>query len=355
MLRRFAIHLLLVSVLGLLAACAREVPAPLVMGTPSSPPPKAEKAPPAATALAIGQGDYLVGADETLYAVARRSGVALRDLIAANNLQPPYRLHKGQRLTIPALRYHRVEAGDTLYAISRRYRVSVYALARNNRIAPPYKIRPGQKLKMPASETRVAVRSDAGAPPTPRHKPSVRSPQVARKTIIKPPPRREGGRFAWPVNGRVISRFGVKPNGLHNDGINIAVREGEAVRAADSGVVVYAGNELRGFGNLLLLRHRGGWVTAYGHNRSLNVKVGDVVRRGDTIARAGSTGNIRRPQLHFEIRKGRRAVNPVRHLARKSALIDGDAKPAGKVLDELPGHPTVAGTPGHGPFDGLGA
>lgn len=289
--------------------------------TTASKPLAATKAPKAAlretrsAADQIAMGAYRVAADETLYAIARRSGVALRDLISTNNLAPPYRLRRGQHLQIPAVRYHKVVDGETLYGISRRYRVSPYSLARDNQVSPPYNIRAGQRLRLPASEPATTAKADPGAAPTPRQKPGVGRP------AIKSPPRRGGSRFAWPVRGRVISRFGVKPNGLHNDGINIAVKEGTAVRAADNGVVVYAGNELRGFGNLLLLRHRGGWVTAYGHNQTLEVKVGDVVRRGQRIARAGSTGNIRQPQLHFEIRKGRRAVNPVRHLTMKQALV----------------------------------
>jgi len=305
--------IILLMALGLLAACARSIPAPVVYGKSNTAAPATATAAP--TAAAIGAGGYLVAADETLYGIARRSGVALRDLITANNLAPPYRLNKGQRLTIPAVRYHAVSAGETLYGISRQHRVSVYALARVNRVQAPYNIRPGQKLRLPASEAVIAKTAKNQAAPKPRSK------RKLHKPVIKRAPKRAGVRFAWPVRGRVISRFGVKANGLHNDGINIAVKEGTAVRAADNGVVVYAGNELRGFGNLLLLRHRGGWVTAYGHNQALDVRVGDVVRRGQRIARVGRTGNITRAQLHFEIRKGRRAVDPIRHMTTRKIVL----------------------------------
>ena len=315
----FAKSTLLLVALVLMAACVRPIPAPVVYGMKSGGNDKPAGQP---AAIPPAAGDYTVAADETLYGIARRSGVALRDLIAANGLGPPYRLRRGQRLQIPAVRYHKVAAGETLYSISRRHRVSLYALARHNRVPPPYNIRAGQRLRLPASDAparaqpviadkstqRTASEGNTAAP-VPRGKPKVRRPVTTR------PPARAGVRFAWPVKGRVISGFGVKPNGLHNDGINIAVKKGTAVRAADNGVVVYAGNELRGFGNLLLLRHRGGWLTAYGHNQALVVKVGDVVRRGQRIARSGSTGNITLPQLHFEIRRGRKAVNPVRHLS----------------------------------------
>ena len=332
MCRTYAKSTLLLGILFLVAACARPIPAPVVYGAKADADGKSESPSAAKQALAqpLAAGRYVVQADETLYAIARRTGVALRDLIVANGLQPPYRLRVHQRLHIPAARYHRVVAGDTLYSISQQHGVSLYALARGNRVAPPYNIHPGQRLALPAKDTGTARSKSApnnkvAAPPTPRGKPK------ARQRVTTRPPARAGGRFAWPVQGRVISRFGVKPNGLHNDGINIAVKKGTPVRAAENGVVVYAGNELRGFGNLVLLRHQGGWLTAYGHNQALVVKVGDVVRQGQPIARSGSTGNITRPQLHFEIRRGRKAVNPSRLLATKQAAASGNINRSGRL------------------------
>jgi murein DD-endopeptidase MepM/ murein hydrolase activator NlpD len=312
---RFANIIAGLAIVLVVAACSRSGPAPVVYGTKTSPgnSPGTQVAAPA-KAVSVSSGSYRVAAQETLYSISRRSGVSLGALISANKLQPPYRLRRGQTLHIPSLRYHKVTAGETLYSISRRYRVSVYTLARGNNLALPYSIRSGQRLALPG--TNKAVR----APKTQTAAVKPRRAQPKRKPVRTKPPARSGSRFAWPVQGRVISRFGVKPNGLHNDGINIAVKQGTAVRAADNGVVVYAGNELRGFGNLLLLRHQGGWLTAYGHNQALVVKVGDIVRRGQRIARSGATGNITRPQLHFEVRKGRRAVNPARYLTSKQAM-----------------------------------
>jgi murein DD-endopeptidase MepM/ murein hydrolase activator NlpD len=112
------------------------------------------------------------------------------------------------------------------------------------------------------------------------------------------------------VQGKIIERYGTGPNGTHNDGINIAAKVGEPVRAADAGVVAYAGNELRGYGNLVLIKHSGGYMTAYAHNSQLLVKRGDIVKRGQEIAKAGSTGTVDTPQVHFEIRQGTRAIDP---------------------------------------------
>jgi murein DD-endopeptidase MepM/ murein hydrolase activator NlpD len=121
--------------------------------------------------------------------------------------------------------------------------------------------------------------------------------------------------FRWPVHGRIISGFGPKTAGQPNDGINVAVPEGTAVKAADDGVVAYAGNELKGYGNLILVRHQNGFVTAYANASELMVRRGDTVKRGQVIARSGQTGAVTSPQLHFEIRKGATPVDPTQFLS----------------------------------------
>ena len=120
--------------------------------------------------------------------------------------------------------------------------------------------------------------------------------------------------MVWPVAGRVVSRFGAKPGGLHNDGINIAAPRGTPVRAMNGGTVVYAGNELKGFGNLVLIRHSGGLTTAYAHLERVGVNRGDTVSKGQVIATVGTTGGVDPAQLHFEIRQGRKAIDPIRTL-----------------------------------------
>ena len=120
--------------------------------------------------------------------------------------------------------------------------------------------------------------------------------------------------FRWPVKGRIIAGFGPRPNGAQNDGINLAVPEGTPIKAADDGVVAYAGNELKGYGNLILIRHANGFVSAYANASELMVKRGDTIKRGQVIAHAGQTGNVTSPQLHFEIRKGSTPVDPTKYL-----------------------------------------
>ena len=334
-----------------LGACARSgPPAPVVRGGPgqyippvqqqaSLPPPTSRVAPPVPAAPAESRS-VVVKPGETIYSVARDQGVPLRALIDANRLQAPYAVTPGQRLVLPLARYHIVQRGDTLYGIARKYGVDMRSIVQANDIAPPYGIAVGQKLALPAvgQPAAVAATNPAGAstdrpsvattalpPAAPEPAPPSPAPASPAETASLPPEAppatpesaplpSEGGRFLWPVRGRVLVAFGPRGGGLHNDGINIAAREGTPIRAAADGVVAYAGNELQGFGNLLLIRHSGDVMTAYAHASTILVKRGESVRRGQVIARVGRTGNVSSPQLHFEVRRHDKPVDPMGYL-----------------------------------------
>jgi murein DD-endopeptidase MepM/ murein hydrolase activator NlpD len=168
----------------------------------------------------------------------------------------------------------------------------------------------------PASES-PAVEAAAPAP-----EPSVSTAEdgveTLNTTVAEPPPL-TGDRFLWPVQaGKIVLGYGPTTSGQHNDGVNIAAPTGTEVRAAENGVVAYAGNELRGFGNLLLIRHADGWMTAYAHNDALLVKRGDTVTRGQAVAKVGQSGSVGEPQLHFELRRGTRAIDPLPYLGEES-------------------------------------
>lgn len=266
-------------------------------------------------------GTLIVQKGDTVYAVSRRTGVSVRDIIDTNQLKAPFHLKAGQRLRLPQSPYHTVQKGDTLYSVSREYRTDVYTLAKVNNLKPPFTLIPGQQLKLPSKNNLTTASKNlkpaARILAQPENKPKASpkpAPRLSKKAIPSPPPR-SSSRFAWPAQGKILSSFGAKKNGLRNDGINIAAKRGTPIKASENGVVAYSGNELRGFGNMILLKHSGGWITAYAHADQLLVKRGEKIKKGQVIGKVGSSGGVTTPQLHFEIRKGMDPVNPKKHLS----------------------------------------
>ncbi len=269
-------------------------------------------------------GVHTVASGDTVWGISQRYHIAMRDVIGANKLRPPYRLARGQRLKLPPPQAYRIKPGDTLYGISRTFNVSVTQLARQNHLRSPYTIHPGETLRLPS---RYSVSKPASQPrqfasvakkKSRASSSSSKQTKIAKKPIIsRSTPKRAGSKFEWPVEGQLLSSYGPKKGGLHNDGVNIKAPKGTPVRAAENGVVVYAGRELKGFGNLVLVRHADRWVTAYAHMDRLHIKRGQEIKRGQTLGTVGSTGSVSVPQLHFETRRGTKALNPKKYL-RKS-------------------------------------
>jgi murein DD-endopeptidase MepM/ murein hydrolase activator NlpD len=279
----------------------------------------------------------------------------------ANNLRGPRALSPGQQLIIPhpgsvavaaapavaapavkpvaaAPSVHVVNRGDTLMSVARRNHITANELARANGLDPAAKLRIGMKLTVPTkvaaapvpmAQPAVAQAAPASAAPATRIAANAADPQqkarLAQTTGVEEAPAAETPvkaaeatgalpTFRWPVRGKVITSYGAKTNGKSNDGINLAVPEGTPVKAAEDGVVAYSGNELKGYGNLVLIRHSNGYVTAYAHASELLVKRGDTIKRGQVIAKSGQSGEVASPQLHFEIRKGSNPVDPLQFL-----------------------------------------
>lgn len=316
---------------------------------------------------------HVVTPGETLYGVSRRYGVDSSALVRANGLIPPYKILVGQQLIMPspvvvepsapvvasATEIQRVELLPP-QSSGARPAVTQTPPSESSR-AIPVAPRLSQSASPPSSATQPVSDSPHGVtvmslppPPSASRSPTVRTFQSVPEStsaavnpnssseaadgtpsaVPLPPPSADAkiaslsppettpsttrkaasGRFLWPVKGRIVSNYGPKEGGLFNDGINIAAHRGQSVVAAEDGVVVYAGNEIRGFGNLVLIKHANGWMTAYGHNETLLVKRGDRVRRGQPIAKAGSSGSVTSPQVHFEIRRDSRAVDPMKYL-----------------------------------------
>ena len=254
---------------------------------------------------------------DTLYSISRRYNVPIKDLINANRLSSPYTLYVGQKLALPSKQYHTVQRGESLYGIARMYNVDITTLSKINNLSTPYSLAVGQKLLLPASVSSAqATGSKVAVAQAPVYAPSSNSAKRTQTAYVPttPPAKNRSAKFLWPVQGTVISGFGNLGRGRKNDGINIKAPLGTSVKAADAGTVAYAGNELKGFGNLILIKHNDGWITAYAHNDRLFVKKGQKVVRGEKIASVGSSGGVTSPQLHFEVRTGKKAVNPRAYL-----------------------------------------
>lgn len=231
----------------------------------------------------------------------------------------------------PAL--YRVQAGETLAAVAARHGLVPATLARANGIAAPSTLRGGQFLRIPVNAPSpspavlppaiiaVAERAPDGLAATPPPVLGRAAAEATQRAAARTPPPLSGEGFLWPAVGALASGFGEKPNGARNNGINIAAAEGTSVLAAENGIVVYAGAGISGYGNMLLISHAKGFMTAYAHNRDLRVQVGEVVARGQAIATVGATGGIALPQLHFELRQGKKPLDPMLHLAGAHAEV----------------------------------
>jgi murein DD-endopeptidase MepM/ murein hydrolase activator NlpD len=320
------------------------------------------------TAIIVAQG-------ETIDTISKRHHVPAAAIRQANNMGPTALLQPGQRLVIPRLANapqvgapqtrvagpvpapaapaasgHVVAPGETIYSLARRYHLTPMAIAKANNMTLAQQLRIGQHVVIPGGgNSRIAMPAPQAAPAAPapvmapQHvaaKPEITPPvkpaQTPKVAQVEPPqsarvvtpaadPAPEAAptgsaaagnavSFRWPVRGRVIAGFGPKANGQQNDGINVSVPEGTPIKAAEDGTVAYAGSELKGYGNLVLVRHANGFVTAYAHASELNVKKGDSVKRGQVIGKAGATGNVTSPQLHFEVRRGATPVDPAQYL-----------------------------------------
>ncbi len=247
-----------------------------------------------------------VAAGETLYSLARKYQISVRDLIAQNNLAPPYLIKPGDQIAIPSAVYHEVTAKETLYSISRLYEMKVDQLVEMNNLKEPYSIYIGQKIRI---SKNIAIAAQAAPKPAENKSENiVEKPNFVERTLDKL------SHFSWPVRGKIVSKFGPKSGGLYNDGIKIKVAEGTEVKAAEDGVVAYVGNELKGYGNLIIIKHGGSWISAYAHLKNWSVKRGEKIAKGQKIGAVGATGNVDSPQLYFGLRKGRDAVNPENYL-----------------------------------------
>jgi len=228
---------------------------------------------------------YVVNEKDTVDSISQRYGVSSQTIIDRNKLKAPYTLKAGQYIELPGARF---VADNTAGATQATATTAPGPVKRDN-LPPP----PGAKSE--PAETKTA----AAGQPTPLSPAAHEASKTEASVAATPPP----PRMAWPLNGKVLVPYGTQ-GGQKNDGIDIQATTGEAVKAADGGTVIYAGSDVAHLGNLLLVQHQGGYITAYGNNEALLVKKGDAVKKGQTIAKAGNSGGVASPRLHFEVRRG---------------------------------------------------
>ncbi|MBW7967202.1 peptidoglycan DD-metalloendopeptidase family protein [Bradyrhizobium sp. BR 10261] len=250
-------------------------------------------------AVAAPPSFHFVNHGDTLASVARKNHISAAELARANGLEPSAKLKLGTKLTVPGAKTAAVAAPLAPAPVA----AAPVAAALQPVAAAPVPATKMAAVAQPAQSARLAQ-----ATTSIEEKPAAEAPAKAAETTSSLPT------FRWPVRGKVITSYGAKTNGKSNDGINVAVPEGTPVKAAEDGVVAYSGNELKGYGNLVLVRHSNGYVTAYAHASELLVKRGDSIKRGQVIAKSGQSGEVASPQLHFEIRKGSSPVDPLQFL-----------------------------------------
>jgi murein DD-endopeptidase MepM/ murein hydrolase activator NlpD len=310
---------------------ARPAPVPLTQASPE---------------IAARYNDtYTVKPGDSLYSIARIHKVRFSELQQVNGISDPRRVKPGMTLRIPnsgagasaqGVAANGAPSSTVPPLASSQSTPSAPVSSADTKSSEPQRYG-GATTMQPTiinGDKRVASLSDkatdaspevAPVPPSPPdRKPQAAEQPVATErkiAVAAPPPSSaptsvDNTKLRWPVSGKIIAGFGTRPDGTHNDGINMQVPLGTEVHAAESGVVAYAGSELKGYGNLVLLRHDNDWVTAYAHNDELLVKRGDKVRRGQIIAKAGKSGTVDQPQLHFELRQGSKPVDPTPYLEK---------------------------------------
>ncbi|MEO1045404.1 MAG: LysM peptidoglycan-binding domain-containing M23 family metallopeptidase [Pseudomonadota bacterium] len=310
------------------------------VGTVADTRPLWEARPVSRNAVSVSGGSYIVQPGDTLRGIGNKTGAGSEALAAINGLEPPFTIYAGQRLTIPSGLFHNVSSGETGIAIARAYNVRWADIVVLNDLEEPFILRIGQRLKLPdgammqpasppeniSLEQRAAAFSldiddiVTGGQPAAREGVAVSAGNAAparASTAAIVAPSGFDGRFQWPASGAVLSRFGNKGGGKVNDGIELAMQQDARFSAAAGGVVAYTGDDVPTLGNLILIDHGSGWVTAYGNASRILVKRGQQVKAGDVLGLAGDTGLATRPQLHFELRRDRKPVDPLTRLPER--------------------------------------
>ena len=250
---------------------------------------------------------YKVRKGDNLFSISRRFNISIQELIKVNKIQEPYKIFPNQSIFIPLNQMHKIVKGETLYSISRYYETTVFTLAKYNNIKNVNNITVGKELIIPQRIYKIKKIKKKKWDSNFKKKKIENNKNVIQKD-------KQTSKFIWPVKGKLISKYGKSKEGFYNDGINIDSKKGTKVISSQAGKVIYCGNEIPGYGNLILIKHSKNWITAYAHLNEVFTEKGKKVSKGQIIGSVGNTGNVRSPQLHFEIRKGKESVNPLKLL-----------------------------------------
>lgn len=260
-------------------------------------------------------GSYIVQSGDTLYSVSRKTGVSVDSLKSANGLSNGA-IRVGQSLIIPG--GHNTEVAAATPSAATAKTATPAALPETKQVTTPTKTAAASQpaATQPAAEPTKTAQNE---PAKPAAEPAVAkgsdtTMNQAENVAVVAPQATGISKMRWPAQGRILSSFGQKEGSSTNDGIDIMAPEGSSVKAAENGVVIYAGDGLKEFGNTVLIRHENNIVTVYGHNSKILVQRGQKVRRGDEIAKSGMSGNASTPRVHFEVRKNSSPVNPIKYL-----------------------------------------
>lgn len=256
---------------------------------------------------------------DSLFSLSNKYAIPLPMIIEKNHLIPPFSLHPGQDLILLGPKVHIVQEGEDFYKISDMHKVSLRSLMRLNNLSPKKPLKVGYKLILPAPQA-IPIALDAkkwhlSQGSETLIKPAVpTSPFKIHSVLRENSVPRSDLKFQFPLKGDLLSKFGPKGQGLYNDGINIGAPQGSKIIASESGTVVYRGNDIKSYGNLILVKHRNGWMSAYAHLDKIMVQKGQAVRQKDVLGIVGSSGRVKEPQLHFELRKDGKPQDPLTHL-----------------------------------------
>jgi len=264
---------------------------------------------------------------DTLYSISRRYAVPVNDLAVMNNLSAPFALRVGDSLRVPDLvervsvkkgTEQKFESESKITPKTQEKVKEQKKVKTQQTTQPKTQTKPVQKTTEKSNKNKITdtkKKQNVADKKTTERKPETKKAEV-KKTETTKIAARSSNKFSWPVRGKILSQFGAKTGGLYNDGINISAAFDSNVVAAENGVVAYAGNEVRGMGNLIIIQHSDGWMTVYAHLNSMSVRRGARVSVGQKIGTLGQTGKVTSPQLHFEIRNGTKSYNPINYLKK---------------------------------------